>query len=452
MYPTKSQPTTVRSQAQPNKSGALKPALFGALKRVFFGTPGQRRSRALPKALPYFASLLLSLPLLTSCEDPGVVGSTFIDEQGNLSYNSYPIDKMEAVEFDGYAGKLGNIPIGHYLDPVFGDINSIGVIRPAISAFQIDTIDTSVDTLFIQLVLDGTVYGDTLNTARFDVYEITQPWRGKELLYGDEISFDDSSPVASFEVRPAQDTVFFQLSQDWMEKYNESLIASGDDRDSAYVYGLPGLALVPRVRDTQKIVYVKVETDVFTEATNINQTRLIAGDTTGTRRYQALSDWGASVVRGGTYPLPDGSTPAYGTSEQFFEIDFSFTKERLISENLARVELVLFEDAPTLIGSLPEDHVRPPVTRAQIHIVNSGDPGQAIYFESANYVSLKDSKNTFRFNLTPTANAYLFDTLETNRYFLSVQSNNGFLHSTLLHDLNTPGDALKPRIIVTAIQ
>lgn len=431
MYPTKSQPTTVRSQALPSNP---------FLSRLGIKTLG--------------LLTLLSVSVLTACEDPGVVGSTFIDESGNLSYGSFPIDKMDPVEFDAYAGKLGNIPIGRYLDPVFGDITSVGLIRPAISAFQIDTIDTSVDTLFLQLILDGTIYGDTLNTARFDVYEITQPWRGNELVYGDEVLFENTAPVASFEVRPAQDTLFFQLSQEWMEKYNASLIASGDDRDSAYVYGLPGLALVPRVRDTQKIVYIKVESDVFTDATNLIQTRLIAADTSGTRRYQAMSDWGASVTRSGVgaYPVPGGSSPIFGTTERFFEIDFSFTREKLISENLARVELVVFEDAPTMEGSLPEHHVRPAVTRAQIHVVNSGDPGEALFSESARYVSLKDSKNTFRFNLTPSANAFLFDTLETNRYFLSVQTNNGLLHSTLLHDLDTPGDSLKPRIIVTAIQ
>lgn len=403
------------------------------------------------------ASLVILLAGLSACEDPGVVGGTFIDEQGNLATNEYPVTRMEPLEGSGYSGRLSHIPVGRYLDPVFGEIVSIGLIRPELDSLNITRIEPS-DTVRFRFVFSSDVYGDTLSTARFDVYEVNEPWRGLELRYGDQVGFDPALKVGEFVVGQT-DTVVFDVSPEWRTRYREYLYDPLPESDSLYVYDMPGLAIVPRVNETQKVVFLEIQST----ATGANEefaTRLFVTDTTGTSEYQAMADWGASYTRTPHDPLsvdgtgyPAGSSPALNTLEGYFDLDFQFTEEQLLTRNLARVELLVYQDELTMQGSLPENHVRPTADQARIHIVNTGDPQEWIFSEPAEFTSTIDTtRNVYRFNLTGYANAFLFDTLAANRYYLSIESNNGFLRSTLLHDLDAEDPRKRPRIVVTAIE
>lgn len=415
-----------------------------SLRRLPFRAPSSIRPLVLTAAFTLFAASFWG------CEDPGVVGGTFIDEQGNLATNEYPVTRMELIEGNGYSGRLSHVPVGRYLDPVFGEVVSIGLIRPELDSLSITRIEPS-DTMRFRFVFSSEVYGDTLSTARFDVYEINEPWRGMELRYGDRIGFDPTLKVGEFTVGD-RDTVVFDVSPQWRARYREYLYDPLPESDSLYIYDMPGLAIVPRVDQTQKVVFLEVESTAI-GANEEFATRLFVTDTTGTNEYQRMADWGAAYARTPLAGERTGSVPTFNTLEGFFDLDFQFSEEQLLTRNLARVELLVYQDELTLKGSLPENHIRPVVDQARIHIVNTGDPQEWIFSEAAEFTSTLDTtRNVYRFNLTSYANAFLFDTLATNRYYLSVESNNGFLRSTLLHDLDAEDESKRPRIVVTAIQ
>jgi hypothetical protein len=413
------------------------------------GSPGSPRRSTL---LALGVAALLSVGPLTGCEDPGVVGSTFLDEEGNIVTNSYLVDGMTALSGASYSGRLSTVPVGRYLDPLFGEVIGVGLLRPALDSLSIQNFETA-DTMRIRLIFTSDVYGDTLSKARFNVYEITEPWRGFELNYGDEVAYDPARKVAEFEVA-GEDTVVFMVSDEWKLKYRDLLFSEGIDPDSAAVFDLPGLAIVPDVSSTQVIRHILIENEAF-GVSGEDQTRLFVTDSLGTDQYQSFVEWGSSVRRigGPSMSIPQGSVPTYNTLETYFELEFGFTEEKLLTRNLARVELVVYEDFSTVKGSLPENHVRPSVLAARIHTIDDSDPAEAIFATAPFFQASKDTTDgSFRFNLTSYANAFLFDTLDATRYFLSIEDNTGLIHSTLLHTLDSGDAARKPRIIVTAIE
>lgn len=392
----------------------------------------------------------LALLLFAGCEEPGIVGGAFIDDEGNLVTNEFPVKEMTPTSSVSYSGRLDVVPMGHYSDPLFGEITSVGLIRPDLNSITLNRID-STEQVALKLVFNGTEYGDTLSTAFFDVYEVAEPWRGKQLRYGDQISYDPTKKIGSFAIAQA-DTAVLPMPEDWIFRYNGFISDTTGGTDSSYVFGMPGFAIVPDVARSQKMVFLDLGTDA-SGAVESETTRLYSEDTTGTFQYQRMADWGAAVQRDPSAIQPTTSYKAMNTFEAFQKIDYEFTRESLVSQNLARVEMIFYEDTQLLDGSLPGGHVRPAVTRANIHIVDEGDVGEEVFASSPVFTAVKDTSiNGFRFNLTSTANLFLFDTLQTHKYYLTVESNNGLLQQTLLHGPESPDESKRPHIIVTAIE
>lgn len=406
---------------------------------------------------PGFSASLFSLILLsgwllfTGCEDPGVVGSTFIDENGNLVTGTFPLDEFTSLSDPSYSGDLTYVPVGRYRDPVFGEITSIGLIRPELDSITFSAI-SELDTMRIRFSFAPDVYGDTASSAFFDVYEIIEPWRGKELRYGDQVEFSPFSKVGSFEVKQGE-TAEFEVSGEWRAKYENFLYGGRADADSAYLYEMPGLAIVPDLTRTQKVLFLNPQ-DNAVGAGEETSTRLVVTDTTGSSLFVQMEDWGAAMTRNTQnieFIPEEGLMTLHNTLESYIKLDFSFTKERLLTKNLARVELVLYENQSFLSGSLPEGHVRPEALTASLFLIDKGEPDEVIFSTGPLFAAAKGSDNTYRFNLTSYANAFLFDSLAATDYYLALESNSGFLYSTILYDLSaTP--ALQPKIVVTAVE
>jgi hypothetical protein len=405
------------------------------------------RFNSIAQAASMFAFALL---LFVGCEEPGVVGGAFIDDEGNLVTNEFPVKEMTPTSSLSYSGRLDVVPMGHYDDPLFGEITSVGLIRPDLNSITLNRID-STETVALKLVFNGTEYGDTLSTAFFDVYEVAEPWRGKQLRYGDQISYDPTKKIGSFAIAQA-DTALIPMPEDWIFRYNGFISDTTTATDSTYIFDMPGFAIVPDVSRSQKMVFLDLGTDA-SGVVESETTRLFSEDTTGTFQYQRMADWGAAVQREASIFQPTTSYKAMNTFEAFQKIDYEFTRESLVSQNLARVEMIFYEDTELLEGSLPGSHVRPAVTRANIHIVDDGDVGEEVFAGSPVFTTVKDTSiNGFRFNLTSTANLFLFDTLQTHKYYLTVETNNGSFQQTVLHGPDSPNESKRPHIIVTAIE
>ncbi|MGF1669624.1 MAG: DUF4270 family protein, partial [Balneolaceae bacterium] len=131
--------------------------------------------------------------VLSGCkEDPGQVGSRFIDPDANVSTKTIDLDDAEVISDPTYSGNIRNMAIGSYNDPLFGMIETVGYLRPSISRQVIDSINTETDTMEIRFIFSNQVYGDTTATANFSIYEISDIWRGNELKYSDQLNFDTS--------------------------------------------------------------------------------------------------------------------------------------------------------------------------------------------------------------------------------------------------------------------
>ncbi|MDR9388114.1 MAG: hypothetical protein RI513_03835 [Balneolaceae bacterium] len=396
------------------------------------------------------SSIGLILLLFAGCEEPGVVGGAFIDDEGNLVTNEFPVKEMTPTSSVSYSGRLDVVPMGHYTDPLFGEVTSIGLIRPDLNSVNLNRID-STEQVGLKLVFNGTEYGDTLSTAFFDVYEVAEPWRGRQLRYGDDISFDRNKKIGSFSIAEA-DTAVIPMPEDWIFQYNGFISDTTGATDSTYVFDMPGLAIVPDVSRSEKMVFLDLGTDA-SGVVESETTRLFSEDTTGTFQYQRMADWGAAVQRDPSAIQPQTSYKAMNTFESFQKVDYEFTRESLVSQNLARVEMIFYEDTQLLEQSLPGSHVRPAVTQANIHIVDEGDVGEEVFAGSPVFTASRDTAiNGFRFNLTSTANLFLFDTLQTHNYYLTVESNNGLLQQTVLHGPESSDESKRPHIIVTAIE
>lgn len=387
----------------------------------------------------------------SGCEDPGVVGSTFIDENGNLVTASFPLDEFTALSGPSYSGELTYVPVGRYRDPVFGEITSIGLIRPELDSITFSAIST-LDTMRIRFSFAPDVYGDSAATAFFDVYEITEPWRGKELRYGDQVAFSDFNKVGSFEAKQGE-TAEFEVSAEWRAKYEDFLYGGRVDADSAYKYEMPGLAIVPDMTRSQKILFLNPQ-DNAVGAGEETATRLVVTDTTGSSLFVQMEDWGAAMTRNTQIVeiLPEeGQITLHNTLEQYIKLDFSFSEERLLTKNLARVELVIYENTSFLEGSLPEGHIRTEALTASLFLIDKGDPDEVIFSTGPLFAAVKGSDNTYRFNLTSYANAFLFDTLAATDYYLALESNTGLLTSTLIYGLSA-NTVQQPKIVVTAVE
>jgi hypothetical protein len=387
----------------------------------------------------------------SGCEDPGVVGSTFIDENGNLVTASFPLDEFTPLSDPSYSGELTYMPVGRYRDPVFGEITSIGLIRPELDSITFSAI-SELDTMRIHFSFAPDVYGDTAATAFFDVYEITEPWRGKELRYGDQVAFNDFNKVGSFEVKQGE-TAEFEVSTEWRAKYEDFLYGGRADADSAYKYEMPGLAIVPDLTRSQKVLFLNPQ-DNAVGAGEETATRLVVTDTTGSSLFVQMEDWGVAMTRNAQNVefLPEeGQIILHNTLEQYIKLDFSLSEERLLTKNLARVELVVYENSDFLEGSLPEGHVRPEALTASLFLIDKGDPDEVIFSSGPLFAAAKGSDNTYRFNLTSYANAFLFDTLATTDYYLALESNTGLLTSTLIYGLSA-NTVQQPKIVVTAVE
>jgi len=395
--------------------------------------------------------LLFGGIFLSGCEDPGVVGSTFIDENGNLVTANFPLDEFTPLSDPSYSGDLTYVPVGRYRDPVFGEITSIGLVRPELDSITFSSISTQ-DTMRIRFSFAPDVYGDTAASAFFDVYEITEPWRDKELRYGDQVAFDSFDKVGSFEIKQGE-TAEFEVSAEWRAKYEDFLYGGRADADSVYKYEMPGLAIVPDLTRTQKVLFLNPQ-DNAVGAGEETATRLVVTDTTGSSLYVQMEQWGAAMTRNTQaveFIPEDGVITLHNTLEQYIKLDFSFTEERLLTKNLARVELVLYENSTLLDGSLPEGHVRPEALTASLFLIDKGDPDEIIFSSGPLFATTKGNDNTYRFNLTSYANAFLFDTLTTTDYYLALESNTGLLTSTLVYGLSANA-TLQPKIVVTAVE
>lgn len=391
--------------------------------------------------------------LFIGCEDDtGQVGTRFIEGEERVSNTSLSLDNIEIENDPTYSGNLRSVAIGRYDDPLFGTVTNIGYFRPSIDQQTVNSLDPDTDTMRLRLVVDDQEYGDTTAVANYSIYEIADIWRGNEVKYSDQIDFDTSQKLGEFSVSD-EDTVFVDLDSGWTARYAEFLNSDAANRDSLYRVEFPGLAIVPDDPEGSKIIFTTVLSDGDSNQPIPQNSGFIIEKPDEEVFFQQALDWASTLERTEVSGVQDGNIiKVHNTLENFISIDPELTEENLESQNLARVELVLFENRNLLEQTLPFNHARPNVESVRIHILeNEIDLAEQIFSSNPDFVALRDSAdNSFRYNITNLANSELFGTPVEGRFYLTVQLTNGQIFSTAFYDVNAIENR-RPMIIVTAV-
>ena len=442
MYQTNLQNTTGKSPAQ-----MIKGSLF---KKTFLHLLPQ--SVKMKNCSTICTAAFFVFILFTGCEESGQVGTSFIESEERISTSSFSLDSIETENDPTYSGNLRSMAIGRYADPLFGTTTNIGYIRPSINRQAIDSVDADTDLMRLRLVVNNQQYGDTTATANFSIYEISDVWRGNEVKYSDQINFDTSKKLGEFSVS-SEDTVLVDLDPEWTSRYAEFLNSDSEDRESLYRTEFPGLAIVPDDPAGSKIIFPTVLTDDDANQTSPQATGFIIGKPEDDTFFQQALDWASTIERSeDPEPVEDNIFKIHNTLENFISMNPELTEDNLQSQNLARVELVLFENKNLLEQTLPLNHTRPAVETLRIHILESElDIAEQIFTSNPDFVALRDSSdNSFRINITNLANSELFGTPVEGKFYLSVQLTNGLIFSTAIYDMNAVENR-RPMINVTAV-
>lgn len=406
--------------------------------------------------------LLITVLLVSACESPGPVGDDIISDDEPVQSQTEFIQDYTVLEENSFSGRLANTAVGFFEDPVFGTLKSVALLKPSISSANIDMIGLR-DTISLQLIFDEVIYGDSLATSRFEIYEAGEIWRGAELRYNEEITINTANKLADFQVTAEEDSVVVDLSRSFMVKYadffntDDELTAA--ERDSLYIFNFPGLAIVP-AEENRNIRFLKNLTDaqdtVPDEDESITSFLLKSPDQDDEDEEESgpqvinVRDWGSSFTR--------SSEPAYPqnivlhNSERILKIDLDLPKDELSAKSIVNAQLVLSKNDTPLKNS--EQFARPNTNLLRAHVFEEEpiDPMADIFTTEPNFsTSLNDTSNAFLLNITQFVLDEVYGDTENRILYLTIESVDGLLYSSHFFDPNT-ADIHKPRVVITYVE
>ncbi len=381
--------------------------------------------------------------LLTGCESPGTIGGSFTDPGTQIQDTVFAVNDVETESFTTFSGRLSFFSAGRFNDPLFGNLSATSFIKPSLpsQALRRDTLSSSVQMNLRLQVENGSVYGDTLSTANYDLIEIDQIWRGRAVELYDELELSQNL-VGSFSIDESTDSVDVPLSSDWVQRYRAYYNTISANRDSLFLYDFHGLALVPQNEskiipfDPSRIDFVTVDTGSDTSLIDPSQ-------------------WAYTLNRSGAADAPTGSSKAISTFEQVLTFDLDLSKEDLGTVNISKVELVFYQNNQALQSSISQSSSsakRPLVNSAGLYFSRPKDV--PISLSTASPVAratYNEADGSYRFDITGFTNGVLIDgTGDERSFYITLQTNNGIIGSSLLYNDEGPEDK-RPKIIVTYI-
>ncbi len=400
------------------------------------------QSRALISRNVLFLFLIVScFTIVIGCEDPGVIGEGFTDSGTAIKADTFMVDNLESSSYNFYSGNLTHFSIGQFNDPLFGDMHTTGIIRPQLLSNSFTFTDSA--NMKLRLVFDQIfVYGDSTQPAEYDIVELNQVWRGPAWKLYDEPQLTNSV-VGSFTVEQ-EDSLDINLSENWTQLYRLQVLSENANRDSLYRINFPGLAIVPQ--NSGKIVPVDAQASKFIIENPEDDT--VEVDT---------RDWAYSLDRSNVSNTPPETIKMHSTFENIISIeDLNLTRENLGSVNLSRVELVLYEDTQRLSNTISQasgSATRARITNARLQLLESDQV--PIGLQTGSVLSngtYNEEDGSYRFDITTFTNSILVDGLPSElNFYLTLETNNGAIRSTLIHNEQGP-EAKRPKLIVTYVQ
>ncbi|WP_428235625.1 DUF4270 family protein [Gracilimonas sp.] len=387
-------------------------------------------------------SLLTLVIIFNGCEDPGSVGSEFVERPG-LTFDTLSISQTEALSYNAYSGRLSFIPFGKYNDQLFGEVDVLSLVQPSINPSVDDSIEVDENfQLKMRIQLDSLPhYGDTLSQSNFNLYEISSDWRGRSIRIDDEIQY--SNQVGSFTVGDEKN-IIVDLSQDWVDRYKNFYFNESASSDSLYANQMKGLALVADQNNSRISI-------ARTGSFNFILVNGVQSDTTDTVTVP-LMDWGFTMERTGAINSPN-TFPLHSTLEGMMKITMpnDVLIEESQSENIIRADLVFYEAEDEMSQSIPANHNRPPVDFLNLYIEPDVEPVYEYQFGATIGASDSDvGDGVFKINVTNYVNSVLFGDQSEDELVIGTRNTAAQLRSTLIYDFTAP-ENLRPKLIITSL-
>ncbi|MDR9366128.1 MAG: hypothetical protein RI575_12365 [Balneolaceae bacterium] len=408
--------------------------------------------------------LLITAFLSTACETPGSVGDDIVEDEEDVASETIYLNDYNIIQENSFSGRLTYTAVGSHDDPVYGAMNSVALLKPSISISDVDTIRED-DSISLRLIFNGTIYGDSLASSSYEIYEAGKIWRGASLRINDEIPVDMAGKVADFQVPASQDTVVVELDQAWIDKYagfyNSDPDLSSAERDSVYIQNFPGLAIVPS-ENNQNIRFLKTQTigdDTDTEdgeelitsflfESNTQEDDEDDEENTGPEII-SLRDWGASFTR---EELSDDFGNFYlHNSERVLKFQPNLPEE-LGSKNIVNAQLILSKNTDPQKSTPSVARPNTNFIRAHVFEEDPFDVMAEIFTTQPSFAaSLNDTSDAFLMDVTQFVLNDLYGNANKQSIYITIQSVNGLIYSTHLYDPDSD-DIRKPRIVITYVE
>lgn len=393
------------------------------------------------------AFMILTLLLLTTgCDNEGIVGEELNPTGERVVTTSYDVDSIEIVHDNGFSGRLNNSAMGIVEDPVYGTVKSSSLLKPSINVEDFDELSEDFNVK-LTLELNSLKYGNENSIADYNIYEVNQRWRGREITYNQPISFDDSNLLGSFQLSD-ETAVEIDLDQEWISRYRDFFNSSSSERDSLYRFEFPGIAVVPADQN-QKIDFLRHLTS-SNDTTETRVTRFEVENEDSVIASIPLLDFGTSMERT-NIPETEGLV-LHNTLENILKVDFGIDATEFENKEIVNAQLVFTIDAfPE--ESAPDGFLRPQPELIRAHFFESEplDIASEIFARTASVgANLSENEEQFRVNVTSYFVDKLFGDIDTTPLYFSLQGNNGLFYSTTLYGADAP-ENLRPRLIITTI-
>ncbi len=380
--------------------------------------------------------------LLTGCESPGSVGGSFTDPGTEVRDTVFSVTDVQTDSFTTFSGNLAYFSAGQFNDPLFGNLSARSFVKPSLPGIvNADTLTSGVRMNLRLILQDSAIYGDSLSTAQFDLVEIDEIWRSRALKLYDDIGLSQNT-VGSFSVDASTDSLDIPLDSEWVSRYRAYYNAISANRDSLYLYDFHGLALVPQ--NESKIIPF-----------DPSESRFVILDTDNDTSTVQLSQSAFSLNRSDAPAAPMGSSKAISTFEKVLKFNMDLSKEDLGTVNISKVELVFYQNDEALENSIsqaPGSSIRPAVNNARLYFSRPRDlPSSLVTGSPVSSANYNADDGSYRFDITGFTNGVLLDGVSNeSSFYITIQSNNGILGSSLLYNDQAP-EGRKPKIIVTYI-
>ncbi|MCH8495007.1 MAG: DUF4270 domain-containing protein [Balneolales bacterium] len=393
--------------------------------------------RRLKNYLPALGALLIALTVLTSCEESGIVGSSFVTTDPDIIIDTMQAGQIQTESLVTFSGSKVLVATGRFDDQLFGTYEATALLNPAMLA---STIEIEDDAEFGLVLKRPSFTGDSTSVNRYQIYEITRRWRGNEWK-ADSVASLSLSPMLSFEITN-EDSIFVPLPSDWTDRY-KSYYELESDRVAQYNENMFGFAIVHEsgnridyFNTNDSYLYIK-NPDVQGEDPTVPQTTQI--------RQRATS---YQLVEAPSTPMPADRIEVRNDFSTTGRLSFTINPDDFPQRTISRAEIVLHEDVDMLNSSL-----RPGEARSSnniIRVFELEEDEKDFYITKDAVVNVQRSTDgRYRINLTTLFNNALREGgREVNLYFISDQDN-GIIRPGLFFNEN---DSERfPQLIITKI-